>query len=234
MLGLGKVLYEYLQGVQGLLAPAIASVFLLGVFWRRTSQKGAFWGMISGFGLGMFRLVLNIKYGLVGKVGSMAKSILYINSDKARSDMLDDLSSVSSRITRSFPTDLGATLNEKVNAAVNAIGNLTAEGKAYASELLTQVKTGADQYYAETGGIIYKIAAINWLHYTVLLFFFCIVTMVVVSLLTKAPSQEQLKYTYAAASSEERAAVRASWNIWDVIHTIIILGVIVAFYFYFW
>ena len=234
MLGLGKVLYEYLQGVQGLLAPAIASVFLLGVFWRRTTQKGAFWGMIAGFGLGMFRLLLNIKYGLVGKVGSMVKSILYINSDKAKSDMLDDLTSISNKITRSFPADLGATLNEKINTVTNSIGTLTAEGKAYASELLSQVKAGADQYYSETGGLLYKIASINWLHYTVLLFFFCIVAMVVISLLTKAPSQEQLKYTYAASSDEEKAATRAGWNIWDVVHTLIILGIIVAFYLYFW
>ena len=234
MLGLGKVLYEYLQGVQGLLAPAIASVFLLGVFWRRTTQKGAFWGMIAGFGLGMFRLILNIKYGLIGKVGGMVKSILYINSDKAKSEMLNDLTSVSHKITRTFPVDLGAALNEKVQAASNAIGNLTAEGKAYASELLTQVKAGADAYYAKTGGIIYKIASINWLHYTVLLFFFCIVAMVVISLLTKAPSSEQLKFTYAASSAEERAATRAGWNIWDVIHTLIILAIIVTFYLYFW
>src|SRR4030042_10624 len=69
MLGLGKVLYEYLQAVQGLLAPAIASVFLLGVFWKRTTAKGAFWGMIIGFVLGIFRLILNISYGIVGKIG---------------------------------------------------------------------------------------------------------------------------------------------------------------------
>ena len=68
MLGLGKVLYEYLQGVQGMLAPAIASVFLLGVFWKRMTSKAAFWGMISGFTLGMFRLALNIIYGLGGKI----------------------------------------------------------------------------------------------------------------------------------------------------------------------
>ncbi len=234
MLGLGKVLYEYLQGVQGLLAPAIASVFLLGVFWRRTTQKGAFWGMIAGFGLGMFRLILNIVYGLIGKVDGMIKSILYVNSAKAKSDMLDDLASVGNKITRSFPADLAASLNEKVQAATNAMGNLTAEGKAYAHELLIQVKAGADAYYAETGGIIYKIASINWLHYTVLLFFFCIVAMVVISLLTKRPSQEQLKYTYAASTHEDRAATRASWNTWDIINTLIILGIIVAFYLYFW
>lgn len=39
MLGLGKVLYEYLQGVQGLLAPAIASVFLLGCSGKEPRPK---------------------------------------------------------------------------------------------------------------------------------------------------------------------------------------------------
>ncbi|MBN2611640.1 MAG: sodium:solute symporter [Bacteroidales bacterium] len=234
MLGLGKVLYEYLQGVQGLLAPAIASVFLLGVFWRRMSSKGAFWGMIIGFGLGMFRLVLNIKYGLVGKVGGMIKSVLFINADKAKNDMVTDLTSVSDKIERTFPSELAATLTEKVNAAINSLGTLTAESKAYASDLIAQVKEGVNGYYAETGGLIYKIASINWLHYTVLLFFICIAVMVGISLLTKKPSAEQLKYTYNAATAEEKAATRASWNVWDVVHTLIILGIIIAFYFYFW
>ncbi|MBN1415780.1 MAG: sodium:solute symporter [Bacteroidales bacterium] len=234
MLGLGKVLYEYLQGVQGLLAPAIASVFLLGVFWRRMNAKGAFWGMITGFSVGMFRLILNVKYGLVGKIGGMIKSVLYINSDKAKNDMLDDLTTVSKTINHSFPSDVAAVLTEKVNTAMTSFSGLTADGKTYASELLSQVKDGIHQYYLDSGGIIYKIAAVNWLHYTVLLFFLCIVVMVLISLFTKAPSAEQLKYTYAASTAEERAATKASWNIWDIVNTIIILGVIVAFYFYFW
>ncbi|MBN2214365.1 MAG: sodium:solute symporter [Bacteroidales bacterium] len=234
MLGLGKVLYEYLQGVQGMLAPAIASVFLLGVFWRRMSTKGAFWGMITGFVLGMFRLVLNVIYGLVSKVGGMVKSVLYINADKAKNDMIEELTSVGDKIERSFPAELAATLTEKVNAAIDSLATLTAEGKAYASELIEQVKTGVDQYYSEAGGWIYKIASINIYEYTVILFFICIITMVVISLLTKRPSQEQLKYTYAASTSEERAATRASWSVWDVINTLIILGIIVAFYIYFW
>ena len=234
MLGLGKVLYEYLQGVQGLLAPAIASVFLLGVFWRRTTQKGAFWGMLTGFGVGMFRLILNVKYGLVGKVGGMVKSILYINSQKAKDDMLEDLASVSNKITRTFPTDLATTLNQKITAATNAIGNLTADGKAYASDLLAQIKASVIQHYTETGGIIYKIAAINWLHFTILLFFLSLLTMVVVSLLTKAPTNDQLRFTYGAASHAEKAATRASWNVWDIINTIIILGIVITFYIVFW
>jgi SSS family solute:Na+ symporter len=53
-------------------------------------------------------------------------------------------------------------------------------------------------------------------------------------LFTKKPDNKQLTYTYAAASPEEKAAVKASWNKWDVINTIIIIGVIIAFYIYFW
>lgn len=60
MKSLGKVLYEYLQDVQSLLAPGIAAVFLLGVFWKRATAAGGMWGLIIGFTLGMTRLVLKI------------------------------------------------------------------------------------------------------------------------------------------------------------------------------
>jgi len=60
MRGLGSVLYEYLQEVQSLIAPAIAAVFLLGVFNRRITPKAGQWGLILGFIIGMFRLGLMI------------------------------------------------------------------------------------------------------------------------------------------------------------------------------
>jgi SSS family solute:Na+ symporter len=234
MLGLGKVLYEYLQGVQGMLAPAIASVFLLGVFWKRMTAKAAFWGMISGFTLGMFRLALNVVYGLVGKTGSLVKSVLYINAENAKIDKLDDITSITDKIHKTFPPDLAATLTDKLNSAKESLSTLTLEGKTHASELLAQVKAGVAQHYLDTGGVIYKIAAINIYHYTVLLFFFCLITMVILSFVTKAPTGEQLQFTYAAATSEQKKLTKESWNKWDIVHTIIILGVIVAFYFYFW
>jgi SSS family solute:Na+ symporter len=37
-----------------------------------------------------------------------------------------------------------------------------------------------------------------------------------------------------AATADDKALTRASWNKWDVIHTAIIIGVIVVFYIYFW
>jgi SSS family solute:Na+ symporter len=68
----------------------------------------------------------------------------------------------------------------------------------------------------------------------VLLFFFSIALIVVISLLTRAPEPHQLRYTYASATPEERAETRRSWNGWDVFHTVVILLIIVAFYAYFW
>jgi SSS family solute:Na+ symporter len=235
MLGLGKVLYEYLQGVQGMLAPAIASVFLLGVFWKRMTSKAAFWGMISGFTLGMFRLGLNVVYGLVGKVGSLVKSVLYINAENAKADTLDTITSISDKIQKTFPHDLAASLTDKLNEAKISLSTLTLEGKTHASDLIAQVKAGVSQHYADTGGIIYSVASINIYHYTVLLLFFCIITMVIISFLTKAPTPEQLKFTYSGASTaEQKKITRESWNKWDIVHTVIILGIIIAFYFYFW
>jgi len=53
MKSIGKVLYEYLQDVQSLLAPGIAAVFLLGVLSKRTTPSAGFIGLVVGFVLGM-------------------------------------------------------------------------------------------------------------------------------------------------------------------------------------
>ena len=53
-------LYHYLQSVQSYLAPPIASVFLLGLFWKRINSSGALTAMIGGFGIGMPRLVAEL------------------------------------------------------------------------------------------------------------------------------------------------------------------------------
>jgi len=60
MKSIAGVLYEYLQNVQSLIAPAIAAVFLLGVFSKRISGVAGLVGLVSGFALGMVRLVLDV------------------------------------------------------------------------------------------------------------------------------------------------------------------------------
>jgi SSS family solute:Na+ symporter len=52
-------LYEYLQAVQGYLAPPIFVVFFFGVFWKRLNAKGCLWAMVVGFMLGLFRMLVD-------------------------------------------------------------------------------------------------------------------------------------------------------------------------------
>ncbi|HLH16848.1 MAG TPA: sodium:solute symporter [Bryobacteraceae bacterium] len=61
-------LYNYLQAVQGYLAPPIFVVFFLGVFFKRLNAKGALWAMIVGFAMGIFRMIVDtpVTLGLSG------------------------------------------------------------------------------------------------------------------------------------------------------------------------
>lgn len=54
-----KGLYDYLQSVQGYLAPPIFVVFFFGIFWKRLNAAGCYWAMIVGFLLGLFRLAVD-------------------------------------------------------------------------------------------------------------------------------------------------------------------------------
>lgn len=59
----GGGLYQYLQSVQGYLAPPITAVFLLGLFWKRINAQGAEWALGGGFVLGMAKLTIQGFYG---------------------------------------------------------------------------------------------------------------------------------------------------------------------------
>jgi solute:Na+ symporter, SSS family len=52
-------LYNYLQTVQGYLAPPIFVVFFFGVFNKRLNWQGCLWAMIVGFALGLFRMLVD-------------------------------------------------------------------------------------------------------------------------------------------------------------------------------
>jgi SSS family solute:Na+ symporter len=59
MMSLGS-LYEYLQDIQSLLAPAMVAVFVLGIFSKKITPKAGEAGLIVGFLIGMVRLLTNI------------------------------------------------------------------------------------------------------------------------------------------------------------------------------
>jgi len=59
-------LYEYLQSVQGYLAPPIFVVFFFGIFNKRMNSQGALWALGVGFLMGLFRLAVDTPVALSG------------------------------------------------------------------------------------------------------------------------------------------------------------------------
>ncbi|KAM6156232.1 sodium/myo-inositol cotransporter 2 [Rhynchocyon petersi] len=58
----GGQLFIYIQSISSYLQPPVAVVFIMGCFWKRTNEKGAFSGLIVGLLLGLIRLVLDFIY----------------------------------------------------------------------------------------------------------------------------------------------------------------------------
>ncbi len=75
----------------------------------------------------------------------------------------------------------------------------------------------------------------NWLFFCGWMLLFCLAVVFVVSLCTKAPDPAKIQgLVFGTSTPEQRLATRQSWNMWDMINTIIILGITAAFYIYFW
>jgi solute:Na+ symporter, SSS family len=64
-LGKGQ-LYTYLQLVQSLLAPSIAAVFMAGIFFNTVTPKSGLIGIVTGFIVGMLRLILQATHEMYG------------------------------------------------------------------------------------------------------------------------------------------------------------------------
>ncbi len=154
MMSLGS-LYDYLQGIQSLLAPAMVSVFALGIFSKRITPKAGEWGMVGGFIIGMLRLITNV---------------------------------------------------------------ITDTGKAPMSGAFWD----ATRWFWHT----------NWLVFECWLLVFIIVMMFVVSAFTAKPSQAQIEAI--TFTKDYKKTIRESFGVWDIVGTLVVVGLCAAFYWYFW
>lgn len=101
-------------------------------------------------------------------------------------------------------------------------------------------RLGANVFYsnftdAPASVFKYVFYDINWLFFCGWMFLLCIIVIVAVSLVTKAPSAQKIQgLVFGTENPDQKVASRASWNHWDIIHSVIILSITVAFYIYFW
>jgi len=149
-------LYNYLQAVQGYLAPPIFVVFFLGVFWKRMNGAGALWAMIIGFALGIFRMVVD-----------------------------------------------------------------------------TPVTMGLSKGYPE-GSFFWIVNNIYFQYWSLLITIVSAIVMIVVSYMTPAPNEAQIKsLTFATATAEDKKKTRASWGTIDVAASAVVMVFILGAYLYF-
>ncbi len=92
----------------------------------------------------------------------------------------------------------------------------------------------------ETKGVewpsfIQSFVDVNWLYFSFLLFVFTCVLIFVVSKFTpRAPDEQIAGLTYKSVSAQQHADDRKSYGFWEIFHTCVIVGIIVAIYIYFW
>ncbi len=104
-----------------------------------------------------------------------------------------------------------------------------AKAEGYTDVKLWATETGVRSWFYQ---LVYDV---NWLFFSGGMLLFSILVIIVVSRFTKAaPAEQIVGLTFGSATAEQKAATRASWNSWDVFHTVVILAFTIAFYIYFW
>ena len=103
--------------------------------------------------------------------------------------------------------------------------------------LLTSISRGEDadlESEFQEGSFLWLVNSVYFQYYSVLILAVCIVSMIVVSFLTRTPDYEKLQgLTFGTTSSEERAESRSSWSWGDVLASvIIILGILGSYIFF--
>ncbi|XP_069175194.1 sodium/glucose cotransporter 4 [Procambarus clarkii] len=59
-------LFVYIQSISSFLSPPICAIYLLAIFWERTNEPGAFWGLFVGLVIGLIRFVLEYAFVVPG------------------------------------------------------------------------------------------------------------------------------------------------------------------------
>ncbi|MDX1942691.1 MAG: sodium:solute symporter [Saprospiraceae bacterium] len=75
--------------------------------------------------------------------------------------------------------------------------------------------------------IFFAFGNMNFLTFAAWFFLFSVIICIGVSLLTPAPSVEKIQgLTYGTLTAEQKAANRASYSVWDVVFSVIVIGIV--------
>ncbi len=91
---------------------------------------------------------------------------------------------------------------------------------------------------AKTGGDLGALQAfvdLNWLYFSFLLFVFTCFIIFVTSLVTPKASPEKLAgLTYGSVTAADKAEDKSGHGPWEIFHSFVVVGLVIAIYIYFW
>jgi len=120
---------------------------------------------------------------------------------------------------------------KRINAK-GAVAGLAIGFVAGMAKLTIQGMAGAGKF--ADGTVLHAIGNYNFLYASGWLLAISVIVVVGVSLMTKPPLASQIEnLTYSTATEAQRKENRQSWNKWDVIATMGVLGLVLALYLYF-
>ena len=80
----------------------------------------------------------------------------------------------------------------------------------------------------EPGSVLHTIGTMNFLTFAAWFFLVSILLAIVVSLLSPAPVEKELEgLTFATLTDEQRASNRNSYTIWDIVASLVVIGIVV-------
>lgn len=81
----------------------------------------------------------------------------------------------------------------------------------------------------EAGSFFHTFGSINFLTFAAWFFLFCVILCVGVSMLTPRPAPEKVKgLTFGSLTEEQKTANRASYTVWDIIFSVLVIGIVIG------
>jgi SSS family solute:Na+ symporter len=80
----------------------------------------------------------------------------------------------------------------------------------------------------DTDSIFYLFGNLNFLTFAAWFFLFSVVLCIIVSLLTPAPSELQIKgLTFGSLTEAQKTENRNSYNVWDIVFSVFVIGIVI-------
>lgn len=91
-----------------------------------------------------------------------------------------------------------------------------------------------DNFSYQTGSFLWVTNNIFFQYYSLLILIVCTAVMIIVSYMTEAPSYERISgLTFSTLTDKDRERTRESWNMFDVLTSVLVTLLILAAYLYF-